>query len=91
MQNAFAQARQHPYLTTGLVVVGLGIGTLLGFLADYFGRWVDTLIKGAADVLLTIAGLLFLVVIASSIRTAVSVDMMALVIAIQLITWEMAM
>ena len=147
MQNVFAQARQHPHLTSGLVVfalvvalgpigslfidrdmtrvgaatadlapstahplgtdsagrnllavivtgtpltlrvgfvagaVGLGIGTLLGFLADDFGRWVDTLIKGAADVLLTIAGLLFLVVIASSIRTAVSVDMMALVIA----------
>ena len=147
MQNVFAQARQHPHLTSGLVVfalvvalgpigslfidrdmtrvgaatadlapstahplgtdsagrnllavivtgtpltlrvgfvagaVGLGIGTLLGFLAGYFGRWVDTLIKGAADVLLTIAGLLFLVVIASSIRTAVSVDMMALVIA----------
>ena len=61
--------------------VGLGIGTLLGFLAGYFGRWVDTIIKGAADVLLTVPGLLFLVVIASSIRTAVSVDMMALVIA----------
>ena len=147
MQNIFAQTRQHPHLTAGLVVValvvalgpvgslfidrdmtrvgsatadlapstthplgtdsagrdllavivtgtpltlrvglvagavGLGIGTLLGFLAGYFGRLVDTLIKGAADVLLTIPGLLFLVVIASSIRTAVSVDMMALVIA----------
>ena len=61
--------------------VGLGIGTLLGFLAGYFGGWADTVIKSAADVLLTVPGLLLLVVIATSLRASVSVDMMALVIA----------
>jgi peptide/nickel transport system permease protein len=61
--------------------VGLGIGIVLGFMAGYFGGLVDTLIKGAADVLLTIPGLLFLVVLATSLRTAVTVDMMALVVA----------
>ena len=61
--------------------VGLGIGIILGFLAGYFGGLVDTLIRGAADVLLTVPGLLFLVVLATSLRTAVTVDMMALVVA----------
>jgi peptide/nickel transport system permease protein len=61
--------------------IGLGLGILLGFLAGYFGGWVDTLIKGAADVLLTVPGLLFLVVIATTIKGAVSVNMMALVVA----------
>ncbi len=61
--------------------VGLGIGILLGFVAGYFGGLADTLIRGAADVLLTVPGLLFLVVLATSLRTAVTVDMMALVVA----------
>ena len=69
-------------LRIGLVAgaIGLGLGISLGFLAGYFGGWVDTLIKGAADVLLTVPGLLFLVVIATTIRGAVSVNMMALVV-----------
>jgi peptide/nickel transport system permease protein len=61
--------------------IGLGLGTLLGFLAGYFGGWVDTVIKGAADVLLTVPGLLFLVVIATTLRGTVNVNMMALVVA----------
>ncbi|MBD04199.1 MAG: maltose ABC transporter permease [Gemmatimonadetes bacterium] len=62
-------------------VVGLGIGTILGFVAGYFGGWIDTVIRGAADVLMTIPGLLFLVVLATSLHTTVTVNMMALVVA----------
>ena len=61
--------------------VGLGLGIVLGFIAGYFGGLVDTLIRGAADVLLTIPGLLFLVVLATSLHTTVTVDMMAIVVA----------
>ena len=61
--------------------VGLGIGTLLGFIAGFVGGWVDTLIRGAADVLMTIPGLLFLVVLATSLQATVTVNMMALVVA----------
>jgi peptide/nickel transport system permease protein len=70
-------------LRIGLIAgaIGLAIGTLLGFLAGYFGGWVDTLIKGAADVLLTVPGLLFLVVLATTIRGAIGVNTMALVVA----------
>lgn len=62
-------------------VIGLGVGIILGFTAGYFGGIVDNIIKGAADVLLTVPGLLLLVVIATSIKGAISVNMMALVVA----------
>jgi peptide/nickel transport system permease protein len=60
--------------------IGLGVGILLGFVAGYFGGVLDNLIKGAADVLLTVPGLLLLVVIATSIHGVVSVNVMALVV-----------
>lgn len=70
-------------LRIGLIAggIGLGVGIIFGFAAGYFGGIVDTLLKGAADVLLTVPGLLFLVVLATTIKGAVSVDMMALVVA----------
>lgn len=61
--------------------IGLSVGIILGFTAGYFGGVVDNIIKGTADVLLTVPGLLLLVVIATSIKGAVSVNMMALVVA----------
>lgn len=70
-------------LRIGLIAggIGLGVGIIFGFAAGYFGGIVDTLLKGAADVLLTVPSLLFLVVLATTIKGAVSVDMMALVVA----------
>ncbi|MEM7125644.1 MAG: ABC transporter permease [Chloroflexota bacterium] len=70
-------------LRIGLIAgtIGLGIGIVFGFLSGYFGGIVDTLLKGAADVLITVPGLLFLVVLATTIRGAISVNMMALVVA----------
>ena len=76
-------------LRIGLIAgtIGLGLGTLFGFLAGYFGGWVDTLLKGAADVLLTVPGLLFLVVVATTLRGAVNVNMMAIVVAMLAWMW----
>jgi peptide/nickel transport system permease protein len=61
--------------------VGLLIGTLLGFSAGYFGGPVDSVIRTLADVMLPIPALAVLVVIASTIHTLLSVEIMALVIA----------
>ena len=61
--------------------VGLGIGVVLGLLAGFRGGWVDALIRVCVDMLLTIPGLLVLITISASIRTYISVDIMALVIA----------
>lgn len=66
-------------LTAG--AIGLGIGILFGFVAGYYGGLWDTLLRGAADVFLTIPGLLVLVVIASTLRGAVDVNAEALVVA----------
>lgn len=67
--------------------IGLGVGVVLGFVAGYLGGFVDNIIKGAADVLLTVPGLLLLVVIATSIRGAVSVNMMAIVVSLLAWMW----
>ena len=47
-------------LQIGLIAgfIGVFIGTILAFVAAYYGGWVDNLIKGLVDVLLTIPGLL---------------------------------
>jgi peptide/nickel transport system permease protein len=61
--------------------IGLGVGTILGFMAGYFGGVVDNVIKGAADVFLTVPGLLLLVVIATSFHGAINIELMAVVVA----------
>jgi len=44
--------------STIAVSIGLGVGTLLGLVAAYFGRGVDAVISRIVDVLLSIPGLL---------------------------------
>jgi peptide/nickel transport system permease protein len=74
-------------LEIGLIAgtVGLIVGTILGFTAGYFGGLTDTLIRGAADVALTVPALAVLVVIASVITTVLSPEVMAIIIA--LLAW----
>lgn len=61
--------------------IGLGLGIILGFLSGYLGGWVDIVVRIAVDTLLTVPGLLILITIAASIKTFISVNIMALVIA----------
>ncbi len=70
-------------LEIGLIAgtVGLLLGTILGFLAGYFGGPVDAIIRGAADVGLTVPALAVLVVIASVITSLLNPETMALIIA----------
>jgi len=67
--------------------VGLVVGILLGFIAGYAGGTVDTIIRTAADVVLTIPALCILVVIASLIKEKLSPRMMAGVIALTAWMW----
>lgn len=71
-------------LKIGLLAGGGGvvIGILLGFMAAYFGGWVDQLIRLVTDVFITLPKLLILVVIASSIPGALTINSMALVVAL---------
>ena len=62
--------------------LGVGIGTILGFVSAYYRGWIDTLIRGTVDVGMTIPGLLVLIIIAISIRGGLTVDQMAIIVAI---------
>src|SRR4051794_13465054 len=70
-------------LSVGLIagLIGLSVGTVCGFVAGYYGGPADTVLRGAADVFLTVPGLLILVVIASSTKGAVNIQTEALVVA----------
>jgi peptide/nickel transport system permease protein len=61
--------------------LGVGIGAILGFVSAYYRGVVDTLIRGIADVGLTVPGLLVLIIIAVSIKEGLTVNQMALVVA----------
>jgi peptide/nickel transport system permease protein len=70
-------------LQIGLIAGALGmiIGTILGFTAGYFGGIADSIIRSAADVVLTVPALAVLVVIASVISKTLSPEILALIIA----------
>src|SRR5499427_801536 len=61
--------------------LGVGIGTALAFIAGYYRGLTDTVIRGIADIGLTVPGLLVLIIIAVSVRGGLTVNEMALVVA----------
>ncbi len=69
-------------LRIGIVagLIGLGIGTVLGFVSAYYGGWVDNLISGIVDVGLTVPGLMVLIIIAIAFSGQLDVNDMALIV-----------
>ena len=63
-------------------LIGLGIGTTLGFVSAYYGGWIDTLIRGVVDVGLTVPGLMVLIILAISFSGRLNVNNMALIVAV---------
>jgi len=61
--------------------IGVGIGTALAFTAGYYRGTVDAVIRGVADVGLTVPGLLVLILIAVSVRGGLTVNEMAIIVA----------
>jgi peptide/nickel transport system permease protein len=61
--------------------LGVGLGTVLAFIAAYYRGLVDTVIRGIADIGLTVPGLLVLIIIAVSIKGTLTVNQMAIVVA----------
>jgi peptide/nickel transport system permease protein len=62
-------------------LLGVGVGTVLAFIGAYYRGLLDTIIRGVADIGLTVPGLLVLIVIAVSIKGTLTVDQMAIVVA----------
>jgi peptide/nickel transport system permease protein len=72
-------------LLCGLVVVliGASVGTLLGAIAGYFGRWVDEIIMRLTDLMLTIPGL----ILAMAVAAALGPGIVNMIIAVSLSWW----
>lgn len=62
--------------------IGVVIGTLLAFISGYYGGATDTVIRSVVDILRTVPPLLVLVVIAISVPGNMSVNQMALIVAV---------
>ncbi len=62
-------------------VIGVGLGSVLGFTAAYYRGRVDAVIRSLVDVGLTVPGLLVLIIVAVSIKEGLTVDQMAVVVA----------
>jgi peptide/nickel transport system permease protein len=61
--------------------LGVGLGTVLAFVGAYYRGLTDTIIRGIADIGLTVPGLLVLIIIAVSIKGTLTVNQMAMVVA----------
>lgn len=70
-------------LEIGLIAgaVAIGVGTLLGILGGYVGGATDVIIRGVSDILLTVPALVVLVTIAASLKSLISVETTALIVA----------
>ncbi len=68
-------------------LLGLFVGTALGFISAYYGGFADNLIRGIIDVSLTIPGLLVLIVVAVFLKSGLTVDQMALIVAVLAWRW----
>ncbi len=87
-RDLFAVMVHGTWLTVrvGLIAgaVGIVFGASLGFIAGYFGGWIDNIVNWTVDVLLTVPAMLFLVVIATNVSTPtepLSSTTMAIIIA----------
>jgi ABC-type dipeptide/oligopeptide/nickel transport system permease subunit len=62
-------------LSVGLISqsVAVTLGVMLGLVAGYYGRWVDTLVMRLADVTLAFPTLLLLIAVAAAVRPSLPV------------------
>jgi peptide/nickel transport system permease protein len=66
-----------------VVLVGASVGTLLGAISGYFGRWVDEIIMRLTDLMLTIPGL----ILAMAVAAALGAGTANMIIAVSLSWW----
>lgn len=69
-------------------VIGLAVGTFLGFTSAFFGGLYDLIVRFLVDVFLTVPGLLVLVVIASSLSGDQSIGITEMALIISLLAWR---
>jgi len=62
-------------LSVGIISqsVAVSVGVLLGLIAGYYGRWVDTLVMRLADVTLAFPTLLLLIAVAAAVKPSLPI------------------
>lgn len=67
----------------GLVagLFGVTLGSILAFVAAYYGGVVDTIIKGVVDIGLTIPGLMILIIAGMNVHGGIQISQMMLIVA----------
>ena len=70
-------------------LIGMAIGTALGFLGGFVGGWLDSVFRGASDILITVPVLLILIVVALTLERSVDVTYQALIIAAVVWMWPL--
>jgi peptide/nickel transport system permease protein len=75
-------------LKIGLIAatVGTAVGALIGFVAGYYGGITDSVLRVLTDVFLSVPSLMFLVLISALVRV-VSIEAMAMIIALFAWAW----
>ena len=73
-------------LWMGLIagIIGIGIGTLLGFVGGYYAGWIDAVVVILSDALITIPGLVLLITV-SAYMDQLSVEQLGILIGV--ISW----
>ncbi len=76
-------------LMIGLIagVIGLGAGTVLGFVSGYYGGVVDNMIKFVVDVLMTIPSFLLLVIVASTLKEPDKMKVVEMALILSIVAW----
>ncbi len=71
-------------LRVGVMAGALGviIGAAVGFIAGYYGGWIDSILRTITDIWMAIPGLLVLIVIASLRTGGMTLELMAVLIAL---------
>jgi len=55
----------------GVLFAGV-IGVVLGLLAGYFGKWVDNVIMRVVDIIMSIPGILFMLLLAAALGPGIT-------------------
>ena len=71
-------------LRVGVMAGALGviIGASVGFIAGYYGGWIDSILRTVTDIWMAIPGLLVLIVLASLRQEGMTLELMASLIAL---------
>ena len=64
-------ARSAVFVVVMTTVLGFSLGVPLGAAAGYFGGWIDTLVMRIADILFAFPGLLFVFLIAATVKPGI--------------------